>query len=235
MDAREEGVVVSLTKRRLQFLHKLMDLYQKTNLPIHYEALAKSIGVSKWTAYDMLKEIEKLGFISRSYEVNTKETGRSQVVFVPTPKASELFNQPRSETFDLMDWNKTVANISRLLKDLKNTSLNEALREMIDEILKMKTRINFCAYMIGLLLVYLKKLGGKTESLIHHIVQKAPSKESGMTMFIGTVLGTAIQTLNDDLGLEITELVSQLYKSIADLSREEKEMLSDFLERGFLA
>lgn len=226
---------MSLTKRRLQFLHKLMDLYQKTNLPIHYEALAKSIGVSKWTAYDMLKEIEKLGFISRSYEVNTKETGRSQVVFVPTPKASELFNQPRSETFDLMDWNKTVANISRLLKDLKNTSLNEALREMIDEILKMKTRINFCAYMIGLLLVYLKKLGGKTESLIHHIVQKAPSKESGMTMFIGTVLGTAIQTLNDDLGLEITELVSQLYKSIADLSREEKEMLSDFLERGFLA
>ncbi|GIQ65060.1 hypothetical protein PACILC2_36280 [Paenibacillus cisolokensis] len=134
---------MALTKRRLQFLHKLMDLYQKTNLPIHYEALAKSIGVSKWTAYDMLKEIEKLGFISRSYEVNSKETGRSQVVFVPTSKASELFNQPRSEAFDLTDWNKTVANISKLLKDLKNTGLNEALRKMIDEIVKMNTRIHF--------------------------------------------------------------------------------------------
>ncbi|GIQ65059.1 hypothetical protein PACILC2_36270 [Paenibacillus cisolokensis] len=87
--------------------------------------------------------------------------------------------------------------------------------------------------MIGLLLVYLKKLGGKTESLIQHIVRKAPSKESGMTMFIGTVMGTAIQTLNEDLGHEITELVSKLLKSISDLSREEKDMLADFLERSF--
>lgn len=224
---------MSLTKRRLQFLHKLTDLYRKTNLPIHYETLAKSIGVSKWTAYDMLKEIEKLGFISRSYEVNAKETGRSQVVFVPTSKALDLFDQPRSETFDPADWKKTVGNLSRLLKDLKNRSLNEALRKMIDEISKRNTRIHFCAYAIGLLMMYLKKLGGKTESLIHHSVQKAPSKETGMTMFIGTVLGTAIQTLNDDLGIEVTELVSKLLKSIADLSGEEKEKLSDFLSEAF--
>jgi len=224
-----------LTKRRLQFLQKLMDLYQKTNLPIHYEALAKAIGVSKWTAYDMLKEIEKLGFISRSYETNPKETGRSQVVFVPTSKASELFTQPRSETFDMADWNQTVENISTLLINLKNTSLNEALRKMMEEISRMNTRIHFCAYMIGLLLVYLKKLGGKTESLIHHVVQMVPSKEAGMTMFIGTVLGTVFQTVNEDLGLEIADLVSQLLHSISVLTGEEKAMLSDLLEKGFLA
>lgn len=224
---------MELTRRRMQFLHKLIDLYQKTNLPIHYEALARSIGVSKWTAYDMLKEIEKLGFVSRSYEVNAKETGRSQVVFVPTSKAKELFIHLRGESLDRAEWERTTANISRLLKDLKNTGINEALRKMIDEISKMNTRLHFCAYMIGLLMVYLKKLGGKTEALIRHIVQKAPTKESGMTMFIGTVLGTAIQTLNDDLGLEISELVSQLLKSIADLSGEEKEMLSDFLRDAY--
>ncbi|MGG1597457.1 Lrp/AsnC family transcriptional regulator [Paenibacillus naphthalenovorans] len=222
-----------LTKRRLQFLHKLMDLYQKTNLPIHYEALAASLGVSKWTAYDMLKEIEKLGFISRSYEVNTKETGRSHVVFVPTAKASDLFRQSRNETFNVEDWKKTVDNIAALLKDLRNSSLNESIRKMLDEIPKVSTRINFCAYIIGLFLMYLKKLGGKTESLIYHIVQKAPSKETGMTMFVGTVLGTAIQTINDELGLEITELVSKFLQSIEELSGEEKEMLSAFLNEAF--
>ncbi|NTZ19170.1 Lrp/AsnC family transcriptional regulator [Paenibacillus sp. JMULE4] len=222
-----------LTKRRLQFLHKLMDLYQKTNLPIHYEALAASLGVSKWTAYDMLKEIEKLGFISRSYEVNTKETGRSHVVFVPTAKASDLFRQSRNETFNVEDWKKTVDNIAALLKDLRNSSLNESIRKMLDEIPKVSTRINFCAYIIGLFLMYLKKLGGKTESLIYHIVQKAPSKETGMTMFVGTVLGTAIQTINDELGLEITELVSKFLQSIEELSGEEKEMLSAFLSEAF--
>ncbi|MBY6273613.1 MAG: DNA-binding protein, partial [Bacillaceae bacterium] len=37
-----------LTERRKQFLRKLVDLYQKTNVPVHYETLAKYIGVSKW-------------------------------------------------------------------------------------------------------------------------------------------------------------------------------------------
>lgn len=152
---------MSLTKRRLQFLHTLVELYQKTKLPIHYEALAKSLGVSKWTAYDMLKEIEKLGFITRSYEVNTKVTGRSQVVFVPTDKASDLFNQSRNELVDLVDWKKTVENISGLLKDLNNTGPNEAVRKIWAEIPEASVRINFCAYIIGLLLMYLKKLGGK--------------------------------------------------------------------------
>lgn len=224
---------MSLTKRRMQFLRKLMDLYQKTKLPIHYEALAKSVGVSKWTAYDMLKEIEKLGFVSRSYEVNPKETGRSQVMFVPTSKASELLeSQLRNDVFDPAEWNRTVANLSKLLKDLKHVSLQEALRKMTDEISKMNKRLHYCAYTMGLLLVHLKKLGGKTESLIRQTMQKAPSKESGITMFIGTVLGTAIQTLNEEVSAEISELASRLLKSVKDLSREESEVLYDFLEKA---
>ncbi|WP_221468744.1 Lrp/AsnC family transcriptional regulator [Cohnella thailandensis] len=222
-------MVVPLTKRRMQFLSKLVDLYRKTNLPIHYEALAKSIGVSKWTAYDMLKEIEKLGFITRSYEVNTKETGRSQVVFIPTAQATELFDQPRKDTFDPEEWERTAAKISRLLKDLKQAKPDEALRQMIDEIVKHTSRLDFCAYVIGMLLVYLKKLGGKTEAFIRHMVKTAPSNETGMTMFIGTVLGTAIQTLSEELSLEISELVTRLLKSIEDLSGEEKARLSSFL------
>lgn len=181
----------------------------------------------------MLKEIEKLGFISRSYEVNPKETGRSQVVFVPTTKALDLFNQIRHESFNVADWKKTVDHIANLLKDLKNRSLNESVRKILDEIPKASTRIDFCTYIIGVLLIYLKKLGGKTESLIHRIVHKAPSKEMGMTIFVGTVLGTAIQTMNDELGIEITELVSRFLKSIEELSGEEKEMLSAFLSEAF--
>ncbi len=51
----------SLTERRKQFLQKLLDLYRRTNLPVHYESVAQALGVSKWTAYDMLKALEKLG------------------------------------------------------------------------------------------------------------------------------------------------------------------------------
>jgi hypothetical protein len=230
---KKEGAAVSLTKRRLQFLQKLIDLYQKTHLPIHYEALADSIGVSKWTAYDMLKEIEKLGFVSRRYEVNTKETGRSQVMFVPTSKAKELLAPRGSGTFDRAEWERTLEKVARLRHDVTNVGINEALRKMIDEISNVNKHLPFCAYVIDLLVLYLKKCGGKTESLIRHIVKKAPSKESGMMMFIGTVLGTAMQTLNDDLRQELTELVSRLVASIAALSGAEKEMLSDFWQEAY--
>jgi DNA-binding MarR family transcriptional regulator len=223
------GDNVLLTRRRMQFLQKLVDLYQKTNLPIHYETLAQALGVSKWTAYDMLKEIEKLGYLSRSYEVNTKETGRSQVVYVPTVKAAELFEQKRSEAFDPMEWKVTIAKITKLLARLKSTPLSDALQKMLEETSKVSTRIDFCAYIIGLLLMYLRKLEVKNEYLIHHLVSRAPNKETGMIVFVGTVLGTAIQTLNDEIGVELSELVSQYLKSIADLTEMEKELLSDFL------
>jgi DNA-binding MarR family transcriptional regulator len=220
---------VLLTRRRMQFLQKLVDLYQKTNLPIHYETLADALGVSKWTAYDMLKEIEKLGYLSRSYEVNAKETGRSQVVYVPTVKASELFEQKRSEAFDPTEWKATIARITALLVRLRSRELDDALQQMFEETSKVNRRIDFCAYIIGLLLMFLRKLGARNEAVIHHLVSKAPNQEIGMTVFVGAVLGAAIQTLNDEIGIELSELVSQYLKSIAELTEMEKALLSDFL------
>jgi DNA-binding Lrp family transcriptional regulator len=231
---KKAGAVMTLTKRRQQFLGSLMDLYQKTNLPIHYETLANSIGVSKWTAYDMLKALEKLGYISRSYEVNNKETGRSQVVFIPTSKASNLFVHPRNEVLDPVNWSKTVDYILWLLKDLKNISLSEALKRLMDEVSKVNNRMNFCAYILGLLLVYVKKLGGKTESLIYHMIERTPNQDMRLTMFVGTVLGTIFQTKNVDLGTEFSELISQMLTTIAELSNNEKEMLSVFLGEALL-
>ncbi|MBE3555043.1 MAG: Lrp/AsnC family transcriptional regulator, partial [Thermicanus sp.] len=96
-----------LTERRKQFLQKLIDLYQMTNLPVHYETLAHALGVSKWTAYDMMRELEKQGYLSRDYALHPGEIGRSQIVFQPTEKASELFNLKRSEGINPEEWHIT--------------------------------------------------------------------------------------------------------------------------------
>lgn len=68
--------------------------------------------------------------------------------------------------------------------------------------------------------------------LIKKLVQNAPTNEMRMTMFVGTVLGGIIQTVNHEIGVEVTELVGRYLKSIADLSNIEKEMLSDFLNEA---
>ena len=128
---------------------------------------------------------------------------------------------------------KNADSIFELLKHLNSTSLNEAVRKIWMEIPEASTRINFCAYIIGLLLIYLKKMDGKTGPWIQQIVLTVPSKEMGMTMFVGTVLGMAIQTMNDELRLEITELVSRFLQTISDLSDQEKGLLFDFLGEAF--
>lgn len=223
---------MALTKRRLQFLNQLMDLYKRTSLPIHYETLAKALGVSKWTAYDMLKEIEKLGFISRSYEVNEKETGRSQVVFSPTAKAVDLLKQTRGGTVDPAVWDKTVGDIKQMLNSMKKSSINELIRKLLDEIPGKQNSIELCGYIVGLLLVYLKKIGGKTEAFIRLVVQKTADKEPGILTFVCTVLGTIVNTVDDELGNEVLQFVSGWLEMLGDLSQEEQKMLSDFLNEA---
>jgi len=224
---------MTLTERRKQFLQKLVDLYHKTNVPIHYEKLAKVLGVSKWTAYDMLKELEKLGYITRDYAVNPGEVGRSQIVFLPTVKALSLFEQKRSNVINPEEWYRTKTQVLRYLNGLKECSLSDTIQKVLEDIPKVQIRVAFCAYIIGLLLVYLRKLGGRTESLIKSLVQNAPTNEMRMTMFVGTALGTVIQTVNQEIGTEITDLVGRYLKSMADLSEHEKDILSGFLEEAF--
>lgn len=221
-----------LTKRRLQFLNKLVELYQRTSLPIHYETLALSLGVSKWTAYDMMKEMEKQGFVSRSYEVNAKETGRSQVVFSPTDQATDLFKLSRKDSYDASDWEHTAAHIRKLLSSVKDSNVNEVIRKVMNEISSKVSNIEFCGYILGLLLVYIKKLGTKTEHLISLLVSKRLHSESGILLFVGTVLGTIIQTINDELGNELTELVSKFIDTLDRLSNNEQRMLSDLLQEA---
>lgn len=219
-----------LTERRKQFLGKLIDLYQKTNLPVHYETLAKALGVSKWTAYDMLRELEKLGYLARDYALNRGEAGRSQIVFRPTLQASRLFEQKRDGTISAEEWQNTKAKVLQFLNKPASCGLSETVQKMAGEMAHVQVQVAFCAYIIGLLLVHLRYLGEKTGAWIKHLVRKAPTSEMRITMFVGTVLGAVIEKANHEIGIEITDLVGQYLQSLAGLSEQERGMLADFLD-----
>lgn len=226
--------MVSLTKRRLQFLNHLVEMYRKTKLPIHYEALARSLGVSKWTAYDMMKKMEQLGFITRSYETNPNETGRSQVVFVPTGKAEELFSSSGDQSLDESEWKGMAAALKERLRELSYFSLQDSLRNMLEEAERSHSSIQFCASAMGVLTVHLKKLGGKTEQLIRNMMDKAPDRDMGIAVFIGTALGSAIHSVNEELEQEASELAARLMQAISDLTGREKELLVAFLREALV-
>ncbi|MBU1291107.1 Rrf2 family transcriptional regulator, partial [bacterium] len=81
-----------ITERQKEFLKTLIDLYQQKSSPIHYSEVAQKMGVSKWTAYDMLQLLQKEGFLEVEYIIPEPDSykwsklGRSTITFYPTKK-----------------------------------------------------------------------------------------------------------------------------------------------------
>ncbi|WP_067929699.1 LexA family protein [Alicyclobacillus shizuokensis] len=220
---------MKLTERRKQFLQQLIDLYYRTQLPVHYEALAKAIGVSKWTAYDMLMELEKLGLLTRNYSISRGEVGRSQIVFLPTQKAYELFQQNCVTPTLLADWLKIRNRILELVNSSSN-SPKEAIQEIIHEIANVQTQISFCAHIVGLFLVYFRNLTKSSIVLIKHFINTVSDPEIRLTVFVSCVLGTMIQTTHSELSVEVVKLIESFWVKLNTLPENEKVLLSQFMD-----
>jgi len=220
----------SLTERRKQFLQKLLDLYQRTNLPVHYESVAQALGVSKWTAYDMLKELEKLGFLRRDYAVSRGQAGRSLIVFTPTAEAERLFARTRVSLAEPEEWETVKAQVIGLLGQLKGTHSGEAIQRLLHDLPNVESRVTFYAHLLGLLILYVRGLGERTAPLVERLVGAAPGAEMRLTLFVGVVVGTVIQTMGQSLSVELADMVGRFLGYVRDLDPREQEMLGRFLD-----
>ncbi|WP_434752300.1 Lrp/AsnC family transcriptional regulator [Paenibacillus amylolyticus] len=222
---------MALSKRRLQFLDQLVDMYQQSRLPVHYEALAKVLGVSKWTAYDMLKAIEKAGFVTRSYETNPNVTGRSLVVFTPTEKAAAILG--KGETLYQVDEPEEAQAGLQLIRDmlsgLQNASAQELITQLLIEIPEKRSNLEICGYISGILLIYTKQLESRIHVLIRKLVQETEGAQPRLLIFVGTVVGTIIQMMSKDVGQELMVLVGSYTNRIHALSQAEQMVLADFI------
>jgi DNA-binding PadR family transcriptional regulator len=81
-----------LTRRQTTFVERLVDLYHEAQGPIHYSTLARRLGVSRFTAYDMLRLLEEKGLVTSAYQLTAGRSGpgRSEVRYQPTERAHAL-------------------------------------------------------------------------------------------------------------------------------------------------
>jgi len=92
---------VKLSKRRLEFLEALADLVNQKGSPVHYIDVSEKMNVSKWTAYDMMRELADDGLVEASYSLSpTGSPGRSQVLFSPTERGYSLVGLGREQSRD---------------------------------------------------------------------------------------------------------------------------------------
>lgn len=82
---------MKLTKRQEQFIESLIELSQEIDGPIHYSTLAERLGVSPFTAYDMLRLLEEKGAVKSEYHVANGKSGpgRAERLFYPVIKPEQ--------------------------------------------------------------------------------------------------------------------------------------------------
>lgn len=77
-----------LTGRRRMALEALRRLGGASAVPVHYPAVAADLGVSAWTAYGLLRDLEAMGLAERHYEIpGGVAAGRSRILFAASPAA----------------------------------------------------------------------------------------------------------------------------------------------------
>ncbi|NPV54864.1 MAG: hypothetical protein HPY71_15335 [Firmicutes bacterium] len=227
---------MSLTRRRKEFLLEVKKVYDETREPVHYAMLARALGVSKWTAYDMLKELEKQGYVRAEYVVNSYERapGRSMVVFVPTKKARifvETNSTPDAGKLD-DDWGHIKETVLRLLDDLRRSGPAKAIDRLGEDLAKMELDLPlmFCAHIIGMLVVCIKVVSVGDVGTVAKLLSMAQEPELGLSLLAGTVLGiTALKaTGNLDLARRLSPYLGRYQRYVSQISSEERKLLLDF-------
>ena len=76
---------MKLTRRQEEFVQKMIELKQEIDGPVHYSLLAERLGVSPFTAYDMLCLLEEKGYVTSEYQLPPAKCGpgRAERVFYP--------------------------------------------------------------------------------------------------------------------------------------------------------
>lgn len=113
---------IKLTLRQKIFLMRLVEFFGYSRKPVHHTELAKALGLSNSTTYDMLKLLESKGVLYPIFAMPKNESerhGRSRIMFVPTEKiVKEVYQPLGGKTADREELQKYVIRImERLGKD----------------------------------------------------------------------------------------------------------------------
>jgi DNA-binding MarR family transcriptional regulator len=230
---------MKLTRRQETFIRKLLDLYLEAEGPIHYSALAEHIGVSKITAYDMLRHLEEKGYVSSHYHLEDEKTGpgRSRVVFSPTELAHRMLTQ-MAGPLEGADWEQVK---ERVINQISPDEFPEAKlrKELLDLILDEEDdNIRYCIEVMTVLIFRMKE-SEQLQFFIETLPQILPASEassrSSLILIGGFTLGLlADESAKDQVwGQELIDHVKQVQRLVAEMDEESCHHLAASLKEIF--
>jgi predicted transcriptional regulator len=229
----EKEHAMKLTGRQKDFLSKFLDLYREADRPLHYAVLADRVGVTKITAYDMLRLLEERGLVASEY-VLPKESGpgRSSIVFYPTERAAQAMAQQAGEDWDKKEWERVRERILQALDERRG-----AYQNLLDEILlripKRKSPMLYATEMITAIFLQLHQLRDelKINGIFPDLHLVGLPDELGLNALPGLTLGlTLVEKANRRVTTLLLSYTQRYQDNLARLSADNKKRLSDFAQ-----
>lgn len=228
-----------LTPRQRAFLDKLWELYREHRGPVHYSDVAAGLGVNRFSAYDMLKVLEKKGFASSSYALASGHSGpgRSMVVFSPTARADTPSNFGIDRQRLDGDWQRARERVLTLLQQARGTDYRETLNDLIARLPDPQAPLDYCTEMIGVLLLNMRRAKARTEGMnpFRALAALRPNSAVGLKTLAGLSLGATLSA-EDEAGTSLTQrlldLVHHYQLSLDRLSEEARAALGQLLEEA---
>ncbi len=221
---------MNLTRRRYQFLEALVRLVEESGGPVHYGDVADSLDVSKWTAYDMMRELVAQGYVHSSYLANRKgEPGRSMVVFEPTERGLELMKSETLKSDSMLDedWHHVASSLISRIGAGQDENPNLSLDS--DEEEYESSPLSYCAALISLLLIEAKKTGFDL-AMLKELLETSSQSGMSVSLFAGLLLGILLVQGARKILPDIGVLIELVCTQVEDLPEHNQDELLEFVQ-----
>jgi hypothetical protein len=236
---------IKLTARQRAFLVKLVELYGEHRRPVHYSDVGDALGVNRFSAYDMLKVLEKKGLALSTYALTAEHSGpgRSLVMFSPTAQALQIVDQGGGGLGD--EWSTMRDRILARLREAREANYHDILDDLLAHLPDAKTPLIYCAEMIGILLLNMRRAIPGPDSRIRSLspfrvlaALRTEDGEAELEALAGLSMGTTLAA-DDESRLSLTQrLLGQARRyqtTVAHLGAEARSALGQFLEEALEA
>jgi hypothetical protein len=186
--------------------------------------MAKRLGLNNSTAYDMLRLLEQKGMVISEYSTpkETSGPGRSNIRFLPSAEAIELFSHLAGDIREQEEWDDVKARILANLSKGKADDYQEVLKELLAKIPEPRSSLVRCAEVITALLLNLREAKYELikQSSVDNII-KAPASRLRMSILAGLILGLSHANQEAQRLLGIYQEYAEKYEaSLQELSRD---------------
>lgn len=222
---------MELTRRQEAFIYNLLDIYRESQKPVHYTALADRLGVSRFTAYDMLRLLEEKGYVERQYRLDADKTGpgRSEITFIPTAKAHRLIARLTGNKSDENWENAKERALEKIVEGKFHQKDLEVLLVLAPP--EGEESLRYCIEIMTIIGLRLQRGAGR-KLLREYIPMILPSEDEvsiqNLSLFGGFALGIlAHESANDpDWGHELFEHIRKYQSLITEMEPAVRNLLA---------